>query len=148
MLKLYHARETKTSPVDSLPSQTTVPGNTSGVSALIVTDQSDLSVGDDMEPCPFLHQGVHLRNSQALQVLPSELQHLTTEQQQNVVDLVSRFPCLFNDVPTQTNVLQHDIVVTNLWPLKQHPYHVNQIKRELMKKETEYLLQNGLAVSS
>lgn len=95
-----------------------------------------------------MHQGVRLRNSQALQALPSELQHLTAEQQQNVVDLVSRFPCLFNDVPTQTNVLQHDIVVTNPRPLKQHPYRVNQMKRDLMKEETEYLLQNGLAVPS
>ena len=81
MLKLYHARETKTGPVDSLPSQTTVPGNTSDVSALIVTDQPDLSVCDYLEPCPSVHQGMRLRNSQALQALPSELQHLTAEQQ-------------------------------------------------------------------
>ena len=131
-MKLYHVRETKVSPVDSPLSQDPAPIKTSDVSsALIVTDQSDLSVNDDLELC---------LNSQALQVLPSQLQHLTAEQQQDVVDLVSRFPCLFNDVPTQTNFLQHDIEVINPRPIKQHPYRVNQMKRELMKGETQYLL--------
>lgn len=49
---------------------------------------------------------------------------------------------------SSTNVLQHDIDVSDSTLIKQHPYRVNPIKRQLMQKEIEYLLTNGLAVPS
>lgn len=80
-----------------------------------------------------------------LNALPSLLGHLSPEQQQDVVDLIGRLLCLFGDVPTRTNVLKYDIDVNDAKPIKQHAYRVNPTKRALLKKETEYLLQNGLA---
>lgn len=55
---------------------------------------------------------------------------------------------MFNDVPTCTTVLEHDIDVQNVKPIKQHPYCANPTKRSLMKHETEYLLEHGLAKPS
>lgn len=80
-----------------------------------------------------------LSNSAMLDKLPDSLPHLADAQKRNLVDLVAAFPCLFGDVPSQTTVLCHDIDV---------PYHVSPTKRELMKKDREYLLENGLAEPS
>ncbi|KAF7657930.1 hypothetical protein LDENG_00020310, partial [Lucifuga dentata] len=55
---------------------------------------------------------------------------------------------LFNDSPTQTNVLHHDIDVGEHVPIKQHAYRVNPTKRAIMQQEVNDLLQNGLAVPS
>lgn len=51
-------------------------------------------------------------------------------------------------MPTKTHIIQHDIEVSNPRPIKVHPYRANQMKRELMKGEVQYLLQNGLAKPS
>ena len=103
MLKLYHCREeTDRSPVDLKSSQ---PAANPGISALIVTDHPNRSETDDLEMRNSTHQGARLPNYEMLKTLPSQLCHLTAEQQQDVVDLVYRFACLFNDVPTQTTVL-------------------------------------------
>lgn len=49
---------------------------------------------------------------------------------------------MFSDPPTTTTVTQHDIELTDPRPIKQHP------KRELMKGEVQYLLNNGFAEPS
>ncbi len=64
-----------------------------------------------------------------------------------VIELITSFPSLFSDVPSQTRVLQHDIDVQDAKPIKQHAYRMNVVKRSAMKKETDYLLENGLAQS-
>ncbi len=62
-----------------------------------------------------------------------------------VIELITSFPSLFSDVPSQTRVLQHDIDVQDAKPIKQYAYRMNVVKRSAMKKETDYLLENGLA---
>lgn len=47
-------------------------------------------------------------------------------------------------MPTVTNVLKHDIDVGDHQPVTQNSYNVCKI----MKKETHYLIENGLAVPS
>lgn len=83
-----------------------------------------------------------------LEKLPDLLQHLEPAQQADVAALRGQFSCLFSDVPTHTTVIEHDIGVRDARPVKQHPYRVNYIKRELMKREVRYLLEHGLAVPS
>ncbi len=61
------------------------------------------------------------------------------------IELITSFPSLFSDVPSQTSVLQHDIDVQDAKLIKQHAYRMNAVKRSTMKKVTDYLLQNGLA---
>ncbi|KAL1249464.1 hypothetical protein QQF64_020469 [Cirrhinus molitorella] len=86
-----------------------------------------------------------LDNSAILANLPSHLCNLPAEKMHDVVKLVTSFPSLFSDVPSQTNAMRHDIDVQNAKPIKQHAYRVNAVKRAVMKKETDYLVENGLA---
>ena len=65
-----------------------------------------------------------------------------------MVNLVTEFRCLLSNVPTQTTLIRHDIDVKDAKPIKQHPYRINPIKRALMKKETDCLLQHGFAKPS
>ena len=53
-----------------------------------------------------------------------------------------------NDIPSQTSVIAHDIVLKKPVPIKQYAYWVNPTKREIMKKEVVYLPQNGFVVPS
>ncbi|XP_073807553.1 uncharacterized protein [Danio rerio] len=89
-----------------------------------------------------------LQNSKILKNLSSHLTHLTETQKKDVKNLIEQFPELFHDTPTQTSVIQHDIVIHNSNPIKQHPYRVNARKRQIMKQEVEYLCENGLAAPS
>lgn len=47
-----------------------------------------------------------------------------------------------------TQVLTHDIDVSSHAPIKQNAYRVNPVKRELMRRETQYLLEHNLAAPS
>lgn len=145
MLKRYHSRENaKTDQEKSEVVQTSVPASF----ALIVTENPKTIDDDDLLTRHSSHQSARLPNSEMLRVLPSQLKHLSGEQQCDITQLIHNFPCLFSDVPTRTTVLKHDIDVKDARPIKQHPYRVNPMKRELMKKEAEYLLQHGLAMTS
>lgn len=62
--------------------------------------------------------------------------------------MIGKHPKLFSDVPTCTNVLQHDIDVGDAAPIGQHPYRANPEKRRLMSKEVDYMLQHGIAEPS
>ena len=86
-----------------------------------------------------------LCNSEMLVKLPETLMHLGADQQRDIVRLVNDFPVLFGDIPSRTNVLEHDIDVQHARPIKQHAYRVNPTKRALLKKEAEYLLAHNLA---
>ncbi len=79
-------------------------------------------------------QGARLENSEILKDLHSYLNYLTMNQRINIVKLLSDFKCLFGDVPTQTNVLQHYIKVNGACPIKQHAYRVNTVKDLLCVK--------------
>ncbi len=48
--------------------------------------------------------------------------------------LINDFPSLFNDVPSCTTVLQHDIRVGDATPIKQHAYRVNVAKESCHAK--------------
>lgn len=89
-----------------------------------------------------------LSNSAVLANLSSHLSYLSESQRRDIVALINRHPTLFNDVPSQTNVLTHDIDVCQSPPVKQHPYRVNPLKRQVMKDEVNYLVRNGFAVPS
>ena len=143
MLKRYFSRG------ENNRSSAETPVVVGGCAALIVAEDAAEPADDEVQLMGHpTRQGVRLPNSEMLEALPSRLDHLSTEQQGDVTNLINRFPSLFNDVPTQTNVLQHHIDVNNAKPIKQHPYRVNPVKRGLMKVEAEYLLEHGLAIPS
>uniref|UniRef100_A0A8C2DF58 Integrase catalytic domain-containing protein n=1 Tax=Cyprinus carpio TaxID=7962 RepID=A0A8C2DF58_CYPCA len=146
MLKAYHVREkaeVKTS------EQTAGLAVTSVTLAVEVTPSPSIAGADEdgivLRNAP--QQCARLANSGILQDLSSYLIHLTSDQESDI-KLISDFNCLFSDVPRQTNVLQHNINVSGARPIKQHAYHVNTVKRSIMRQEVGYLLENGLAKPS
>lgn len=111
-----------------------------------LVEQQDDSDGSVEFDAPLL--SARLTNSETLANLSSFLAHLNADQEEEVVKLLSKFSSILGDVPTLTNVLQHDIDVGDAHPIKQHPYRVNSVKRAVMKKEVQYLLVKGLASPS
>ena len=89
-----------------------------------------------------------LRNYEVFSNLDVYLEHLPDSARSDIRGLIQDFPILFGDIPTQTNVIKHDIVVENHKPLKQRAYRVHPIKRDMMQKEVQYLLDHGFAVPS
>uniref|UniRef100_A0A8C6Q2V0 Integrase catalytic domain-containing protein n=1 Tax=Nothobranchius furzeri TaxID=105023 RepID=A0A8C6Q2V0_NOTFU len=89
-----------------------------------------------------------LKNSEALLRQDEQLSNLQSDHKDDIYGLINAHLCLFSDIPTVTNVCQHNVVLISDKPIKQHPYRASPEKRALMKQETDYLLQNGLAVPS
>lgn len=86
-----------------------------------------------------------LSNSEFLSSVDLHLSYLPEGQREDVLRLLQSYPTLFSDVPSRTNVLEHDIDVGTASPIKQHAYRCPVGKREKMKKEVDYLVENGLA---
>lgn len=147
MLKAYHTRESSTA---SAVEQTAGPA-VSSVAIAVDLAPSPSILGVDTDGVVLRHafqQGTRLANSEILEDLRSYLDHLTVDQRIDIVTLLSDFKSLFGDVPTQTNVLKHDIKVNGARPIKQHSYRVNSVKRSVMRQEVAYLLENDLAKPS
>ena len=90
-----------------------------------------------------------LENGAMLRDLKSGLAHLSDEQAGEVEGLLRSFPETMSDVPTQTPLLQHDVILTaGATPIKQHPYRLSPEKRKIMREEVQYLIENGFAVPS
>uniref|UniRef100_A0A9J8CV35 Gypsy retrotransposon integrase-like protein 1 n=1 Tax=Cyprinus carpio carpio TaxID=630221 RepID=A0A9J8CV35_CYPCA len=86
-----------------------------------------------------------LPNSEILAKLDFHLSYLNLSERSDVIQLIYQYSALFSDVPSCTNVLEHDIDVGQVNPIKQHPYRVNPVKRQLLRKEVEYMLEHNIA---
>ena len=100
---------------------------------------------DDLVFRDVPQHGTSLNNSEVSKSLQQHLSNLSIPQRKDITQLLCKFPALFNDTPSQTNVVQHDIVlVKDTTAIRQHPYRVNSV----IKKEVKYLCDNGLAKPS
>ena len=63
--------------------------------------------------------------------LDAKLFHLSPEQKQEMSNLVTEYPHLFQDVPTKTDAIYH-------------PFRMNPVKAEKMHAEVKYMLENEL----
>ncbi len=63
--------------------------------------------------------------TQALANLEKLFAHLPAAHAAQLTQLVNSFPCLFSDSPTRTHLIDHDIVVGDVKPIKQRFYRVN-----------------------
>lgn len=52
---------------------------------------------------------------------------------------------LFSDMPTQTDLIEHDIDVGDAKPIRQRFYRVPFDKRTALEAEVQYMLDNGIA---
>uniref|UniRef100_A0A669CBL6 Gypsy retrotransposon integrase-like protein 1 n=1 Tax=Oreochromis niloticus TaxID=8128 RepID=A0A669CBL6_ORENI len=131
-LKLFHPRK-----------QNTTAHSVCAVATLSAYKPSDdgLSGKEDV-------LGSGLKNSVILNDLESFVAELPEAAQTDIITLIKDNLSLFSDHPRQTTVLCHDIDVEGHKPIKQHAYRVNPLKREIMQREVNYLLEHGLAVPS
>ena len=88
-------------------------------------------------------QSVRLTNSEIL-TNPEELGHLTAHQKEEVLQLMKEYTLIFPDVPKKTNAALHDVIVGDALPIKQHPYRLNPLKLQYMRKEIQYMLENDI----
>ena len=92
---------------------------------------------------------VTLHNSDVLANTDLKFQHLPSNQRKDLECLLTEFPQLFSDVPQQSSLVEHDLVlVDGARPIKQHPYRASPWKREALQKEVQYLIDHGLAEKS
>ncbi len=130
MLKLYHERARATEDVSSVAAVTPV--------GHVRIDDADSS----------FERTARLNNSEILLTIEQRLSYLPKQQRQDIILLINQYPALFADTPSQTTAIVHDIEIEGSAPIRQHPYRVNPVKREIMKEEVKYLLDQGLAVPS
>ena len=64
--------------------------------------------------------------------------------QEDVVKLITKYKSLFPDVPGRTTAVHLDIDVGNSSPIKQHPYRVNLVKRQIFASEVDCMLTYGI----
>ena len=126
MLKPYIRREVRTQPVLSL------------VESCPESDEEQLCKIEREEPF------VKLRNSEVLEHIDDKLEHLSPEERRDVKDLVNEFPQLFSDIPSRTDVVEHDVDVGDTSPIKQAPYRANPTKMKNLEKEIQYMLETGI----
>uniref|UniRef100_A0A8K9UAB6 Gypsy retrotransposon integrase-like protein 1 n=1 Tax=Oncorhynchus mykiss TaxID=8022 RepID=A0A8K9UAB6_ONCMY len=145
MLKTYYVRDSP----DSSSSKPVQPA-VSSVAAVVLKPGWDLDEDkeDGLELRHTLQQGERLCNSEMLKKLPSQMEHLDNDQTKDLILLINSFLNVFQDIPSRTSILEHDVDVGNAVPIRQHPYRVNAKKREVMKSEVAYLLQNDMAKPS
>ncbi len=86
--------------------------------------------------------GPRLSNSMILKNLQCKLDHLSSEEQADMKQLLLKFHKVFGDVPSVTTCSYHDVDVGRVAPIRQHPYRINPIKLEQMRKEVDYMLQH------
>lgn len=99
------------------------------------------------EPDDSLLYG-RLKNSETLRNLDSLLLHLTESKRGELSDLIQKYSCLFGDVPTCTNWIEHDVDVGNAQPIKQRFYRMSPEKLKYLDSEVAYMLENNIAIPS
>ena len=91
-----------------------------------------------------VENGPKLSNSEILKNLETKLSHLTSTERMEMGQFLKEFQQVFGDVPKCTTCIYHDVDVGETSPIKQHPYRVNPMKLEQMRKEVDYMLKNKI----
>ena len=99
--------------------------------------ESEVRLGNDQQP-------IKLQNSQILNDLRTKLSHLPSVQRKELAEVIIQYREVFPDVPSKTNLIEHDVDVGDSSPIKQHPYRVSPMKKELLDKEVQYMLKNDI----
>ena len=103
--------------------------------------ESEVRLGNDQQP-------IKLQNSQILNDLDTKLSHLPSVQRKELAEVITQYREVFPDVPSKTNLIEHDVDVGDSAPIKQHPYRVSPMKKELLDKEVQYMLKNDIIEES
>ena len=99
---------------------------------------------EDQVDSILYHPDIPLKNTKAVQELPGRLKHLDPPEQHDILDLVHQYTGLFTDIPRQHSDIVHDIILLENSRVRQAPYRLNPEKREILRKEVNDLLSQGL----
>ncbi|KAK4318068.1 hypothetical protein Pmani_010915 [Petrolisthes manimaculis] len=106
-------------------------------------------VNSAQEEDNFIPTVPRINNSSIIHNLDPVLQHLCSKEREDVKTLLVRFPEILQDVPQQCVVASHNVVLLDgVSPIKQAPYRMSPCKREILRKEVQFLIDNGLAEHS
>ena len=103
--------------------------------------ESEVRLENDQQP-------IKLQNSQILNDLGTKLSHLPSVQRKELAEVITQYREVFPDVPSKTNLIEHDVDVGDSAPIKQHPYRVSPMKKELLDKKVQYMLKNDIIEES
>ena len=103
--------------------------------------ESEVRLENDQQP-------IKLQNSQILNDLGTKLSNLPLVQRKELAEVITQYREVFPDVPSKTNLIEHDVDVGDSAPIKQHPYRVSPMKKELLDKEVKYMLKNDIIEES
>ena len=103
--------------------------------------ESEVRLENDQQP-------IKIQNSQILNDLGTKLSHLPSVQRKELAEVITQYREVFPDVPSKTNLIEHDVDVGDSAPIKQHPYRVSPMKKELLDKEVQYMLKNDIIEES
>ncbi|KAK3595044.1 hypothetical protein CHS0354_002324 [Potamilus streckersoni] len=85
---------------------------------------------------------INLRNSEIIKNLDHNILHLQQEERNELKHLLFEYEHLFPDIYTCTDKNFHEVEIVDSKPVKQHPYRMNPLKQDYLKKEIQYLLEN------
>ena len=74
--------------------------------------ESEARLGNDQQP-------IKLQNSQILNDLGTKLSHLPLVQRKELAEVIAQNREVFPDVPSKTNLIEHDVDVGDSAPIKQ-----------------------------
>uniref|UniRef100_A0A3B3XS13 ribonuclease H n=1 Tax=Poecilia mexicana TaxID=48701 RepID=A0A3B3XS13_9TELE len=113
-----------------------------------VTSAGDEGSGDGLPVPDSAMLTGRLKNSEVLDSIDTVLSYLSESQRFELIQLIKSHSDLFADVPSCTHLIEHDIEVGDVQPIKQQFYRVNPDKRKHLDAEVDYMLKNGIAQAS
>ena len=107
---------------------------------------SESCVGLEAKKEKHTESEVRLGNDQQ----PIKLSHSPLVQRKELTEVINQYREVFPDVPSKTNLIDYDVDVGDSAPVKQHPYRVSPMKKELhvLNKEVQYMLKNDIIEES
>ena len=69
-------------------------------------------------------------------------------QRKELAEVITQYREVFPDVPNKTNLIELDVDVADSAPIKQQPYRVSPMKKELLDKEVQYMLKHDIIEES
>lgn len=136
MLKEYHEKTSDQNLSQRKESEVVVPPVMT-VNHVVEKEKDESDIDDSFHSFKF-------DNSETLAKLDVKLQHLAQEEQIELMNVLQEYSHLFPDVPNRTDQIFHDVDVGDAKPIKQHPYRLSPVKRQLMQREIKYMLMNDI----
>ena len=100
-------------------------------------------VEDDF--CKDVGVDCKLSNSAILENIEEcKLQHLEENQKKELAKILCHNTVLFGNVPNVTNKIEHHVKLTNSKPIRQAPYRMAPDKKDYLKQEIAYMLENDI----